>query len=258
MTAVAVLGSPGSGAVTTTAFLLSALVPDGVPVVLAEGDPSGGDLASWARLKDSLGWSSAVASGDRSWDGLRSHLQQLPSGLNVLVAPTHTAQAQVVTREAAKRFGPLLRSMAEVTVFVDCGRIAGEIPAWALASDLALLVVRQAASSEGATTARIDRARECLGLLHAARVPVGVIVIGARPYPPAEIASVLLTDVIAVLPEDPSGAALAAGAWTVGRGASRSPLARAARELSARLTEAIGGLGSVVPMRPEADSEALG
>src|SRR5215218_3878775 len=205
MSEVAIIGAPGTVGITTTSVLLAASVPEGHPVVLAECDPAGGDVASWAQLRDSPGWSTAVASGDRSWNGLQSHLQQMPSGLNVLVAPTHTAQAQVVTKEAAKRFGPLLRSMPDVTVIADCGRMVGEIAPWVLAADLVLLVVRQAASSEGATVARVDRAGECLDALRASRLPVGVAVIGARPYPPNELASSLHADVFAVLPEDAAG-----------------------------------------------------
>ncbi len=257
MSAVAIIGAPGTVGITTTSVLLSASVPPGHPVVLAECDPSGGDVASWAKLRDSPGWSTAVAAGDRSWDGLQTHLQEMPSGLNVLVAPTHTAQAQVVTKEAAKRFGPLLRSMPDLTVIADCGRMVGEIPPWALTADLVLLAVRQAASSEGATVARIDRTGECLATLRTARLPVGVVVIGARPYPPGELAAALQADVFAVLPEDPAGAALAAGAWTVGRGAARSPLARAARPVAARLVDAPGGVSSVVSLTRDSGSEAI-
>jgi len=258
MSTVAVLEGSGTTGSTTTSALLAACLPEGHPVVLAECDPSGGDLASWAQLRDSPGWSTAVASGDRSWDGLQTHLQQLPSGLNVLVAPTHTTQAHVVTREAAKRFGPLLRSMSDITVIADCGRMTGEVPSWALVADFVLLVVRQASSSEGATVARVDRAGECLDALRAARLTVGVVVIGARPYSPVELAAAVHADVFAVLPEDAAGAALAAGAWTIGRGAARSPLARAARPVSERLVAVLSGIGSGVPVSRDAGAEAIG
>jgi hypothetical protein len=68
----------------------------------------------------------------------------------------------------------------------------------------------------------------------------------------------LRSDVFAVLPEDPAGAALAAGAWTVGRGAARSPLARAAAPVAERLVDALAGIGSVVPLNRDTGSEAIG
>jgi hypothetical protein len=257
MTVVATVVPAGSSCSTTASIVLGAFTPAGHPVVVAECDPSGGDVASWAQLRDSPGWSTAVASGDRSWAGLQTHLQQMPSGLNVLVAPAHAAQAQVVTKAAAKRYGPMLRSMPDVTVIADCGRMTGEVSPWVATADLVLLFVRQS-PSEGATVARVDRAGECLTMLRAERLPVGVVVIGVRPYPPEELAGALQSDVFAVLPEDPAGASLAAGAWTVGRGAARSPLARAARPMAERLVDALAGIGSVVPITRDAGSEALG
>ena len=197
-------------------------------MVLAECDPSGGDVASWAQLRDSPGWSTAVASGDRSWDGLQTHLQQMPSGLNVLVAPTHTTQAQVVTREAAKRFGPLLRSMSDITVIADCGRMAGEVPSWALVADFVLLVVRQASSSEGATVAHGRPGRGVPGRA-AGRSTDGRGGGDRCPSvlrPPSWRAAVH-ADVFAVLPEDPAGAALG-GRGVDGR-AGRCPLAAGPR-----------------------------
>ena len=167
MSVVAVCEAAGTVGVDDDVLLLAASMPAGQPVVFAECDPSGGDVAAWAELRETPGWSTAVAAGDRSWAGLRTHLQQMPSGLHVMVAPTLTAQAQVVVREAASRFGAMLGSMTDVTVIADCGRMGAEVPAWAAAADLVLLVVRQAATSPGATVARVDRAREALEVLRA-------------------------------------------------------------------------------------------
>jgi hypothetical protein len=245
---VALCGPAGAAVSTTTGLVLAASVPAGQPVVFAECDPSGGDVAAWAELRETPGWATAVAAGDRSWNGLRTHLQQLPSGLSVLPAPTRGSVARTVVREAASRFGPLLRSMPDVVTFVDCGRVTGEVPVWAMSASLVLLTVRQAATSAGATAARVDRAGEALAVLRSASAPVGVVVIGARPYDPGELVEVIGGDLSGVLPEDPIGAGLAAGAWTVGRGASRSALARAARPVSAHLVDAVAGVGSVVPL----------
>ena len=54
---------------------------------------------------------------------------------------------------------------------------------------------------------------------------VGVVLIGGAPYRSSEVAGALGAELFGVLPEDASGAALVAGGWTVGKRASRSPLA---------------------------------
>src|SRR5207248_7130905 len=118
-------------------------LPEGHPVVFAECDPSGGDVAAWAELGETRGWATAVAGGDRSWAGLSSHLQHLPSGLSVLCAPTRGRVARGVVREAAARFGRLLGSLPDVLVVADCGRLGEDpLPAWAGQASLVLLLVR--------------------------------------------------------------------------------------------------------------------
>ena len=60
MTLVAVCSAGGSAASTTTAVVLASMLPAGYPTLLAECDPTGGDVAAWAQLSSSPGWSSAV------------------------------------------------------------------------------------------------------------------------------------------------------------------------------------------------------
>jgi len=72
------------------------------------------------------------------------------------------------------------------------------------------------------------------------------------------LTAVLGVEVFAVLPDDASGAALASGAWTVGGGARRSPLARSARPLAALIAEAMSGREWVVPINVGESSEATG
>lgn len=83
---------------------------------------------------------------------------------------------------------------------------------------------------------------------------VGLVVVGSRPYDPRQLVDAIGGELFGVLPEDPIGAGLAAGAWTVGRGASRSPLARAARVLATTLVETLGVSGSVVAFGRRAES----
>lgn len=255
MSVVAVCEAAGTSASTTTALLLAASMPEH-PTLLMECDPSGGDVAAWCGLRETPGWGTAAVTGDRSWVGLRGHMQELPSRLAVLTAPTRGAQARVAVRESDGRFGPLLRSMPDVIAVADCGRIENGPPVWTVGAQRVVLLVRQSSASPGATLARVDRAGEALEMLRAADAPVSVVVIGARPYSANEVALALDWPVWATLPEDPAGAALAAGAWTIGKGASRSPLARAARPIAARVVDELAGLASLTPL--DRDVEAAG
>lgn len=241
MSLLAVCEAPGTSSSTTTALVLASSMPAGQAVVCAECDPTGGDLAAWCGLSETPGWATAAAAGDRSWSGLQTHLQKLPSGLSVLCAPTRGGQARVVIREAANRFAPVLRSMSEVITVADCGRVGEEPSPWLRSAQLVLLVVRQSSASTGATVARVDRAIEAAEVLATVEGRLAVVVIGARPYGVEQLVEVLDCDVFGALPEDQVGAGLASGAWTIGRGASRSPLARAGRPLAARVSELLGG-----------------
>jgi hypothetical protein len=255
---VALLGSAGTAASTTTSLLFAATAPVGQSTLFAECDSSGGDVAAWCELRESPGWASAVAAGDRTWAGLRAHLQQLPSGLAVLCAPTRGRQARVVVREAAARFGLLLDSAPDVVTFADCGRVDDEVPVWTVRARLVVLLVRQAATSTGATVARVDRAAETFELLRGLDADLGLVVIGARPYPPDQVAAAAGAELLGVLPEDPVGAGLAAGGWTLGRGAGRSALARAARAVSARLVERVAASSPVVGTDRRVEREVVG
>jgi hypothetical protein len=195
MTIVAVCAASGSAAATTTATLLSAMLPEGYPTLLAECDPSGGDVAAWAQLPTSPGWSTAVSGADRSWAAVADNTQQLPSGLRLMAAPARATQAHTAVGEAAREFAGLLAAAPDVVTIADCGRVDFGAPVWT----------------------------------------------GGAPYRSSEIAGALGAELFGVLPEDASGAALVAGGWTVGKRASRSPLAKAAATLGGRVIEAIYG-----------------
>jgi hypothetical protein len=257
MGVVVVCEPVGTAASTTTALAVAASMPAGQPVLFAECDPTGGDVAAWAGLGETPGWATAIAAGDRSWAGLRGHVQELPSGLSMLCAPTHSHVARTVVRESAARFGGLLGAMSDVVTIADCGRVVDDPPAWARYASLVVLVVRQAASSSvGATAARVDRAAETLQRLHTAGdVRVGLVVAGDRPYDAAEVADSVGGELLGVLPEDPIGAGLVAGAWTIGRGAARSALAKAARPLAEAVLDATR---AVDPLAVSGRSESTG
>jgi hypothetical protein len=241
MTILAVCAASGSAAATTTATLLSAMLPEGYPTLLAECDPSGGDVAAWAQLPTSPGWSTAVSGADRSWAAIADNTQQLPSGLRLMAAPARATQAHTAVGEAAHEFAGLLAAAPDVVTIADCGRVDFGAPVWTTSAQLTLLLVRQSIVSAPATVPRVDRAIEALGLLRSTSRQVGVVLIGGAPYRSSEIAGALGAELFGVLPEDASGAALVAGGWTVGKRASRSPLAKAAATLGGRVIEAIYG-----------------
>jgi hypothetical protein len=241
VTVVALCTAAGSSASTSTSLLLSAMMPAGYPALAAECDPSGGDLAGWAQLPATPGWASAVAGSDRSWAAIYDNSQELPSGLRVMTAPARPSQARTAVSAAARGFAALLAAMPDVVVVADCGRFELEPPLWATSAQLTLLLVRQSVSSAEATVPRVDRAIEALSVLHGACRQVGVVLIGGSPYPSSEIARALGAELFGVLPEDTAGAALVGGSWTVGKRASRTPLARSAEELAQRVIEAIYG-----------------
>ena len=252
MSLIAICEAPGTTASTTTALALAALAPSDTPTIMLECDPSGGDVAGWAGLAGSPSWSSAVSGADRSWRGVHRHLQCLPSDLHVMVAPPAADRASTVVNHAAERFAPMLSELADVVAVADCGRTIGSNP-WLEHSNLIVALIRQAASP-GASLTRIDRTVDLCRNLTAASVPVMMAVVGRRPYDAIEIANAAGCPLLGVLPEDPTGAALAAGAWTVGRGASRSELAREARTLSARLVEIVQQSQLVAP---QLDTESV-
>jgi hypothetical protein len=247
VTIVAVCSAGGSSCSTTTSVVLAAMMPAGYPTLLAECDPSGGDVAAWAQVPATSGWPTAVAGSDRSWLAVVDNAQQLPSGLRVLTSPARTAQARTAVDEAARGFAGLLAALPDVITIADSGRVDLEPPVWTTAAQLTLLLVRQAAASAPATVPRVDRAIESLDVLRGSCRQVGVVLVGGAPYRSAEIASALGVELFGVLPEDPAGATLVAGGWTIGKRAARSPLARAASQLGGRVVETLYGRGH----RPE-------
>lgn len=248
MTIVAVCAAGGTAASTTTAMLAAATLPRNVPGFVAECDPSGGDVAAWAQLPTAPGWSSAVSGTARGWSAIVEHTQQLPSGMRVMLAPARPSQARAAVSEAASAFSPLLADLPDAVMIADCGRVELDVPAWARASSLTLLLLRQSSVSAQATVARVDRTIEALEVLRGSCRQVGVVLIGGSPYPASEVSTALGVELFGVLPEDAVGAGLVCGGWTIGKRAARSPLARAAAALGSRLLEALYGRGPrIVP-----------
>ncbi|ETK33328.1 hypothetical protein [Microbispora sp. ATCC PTA-5024] len=226
-------GAPG---VTTAATALGAVWPR--PVLLAECDPSGGDLAyrlpgadggmlNTGRGLLSLG---AVARRGLHGDQIQEHTQKLVGGLDVLVGLTTGEQAAGLTW----LWGPLGRSLAafpHADVLADCGRLGlhPQISDLVAEADQVVLFTR-------ASLDHVAHLRERLTLIGR---PVGVVVIAdPRSYRASleevrRIVSGWDVAFVGGLAYDPKGAELLRGQW--GGRLDRSLLIRTARELAARL-----------------------
>lgn len=229
-------GAPG---VTTAATALGAVWPR--PVLLAECDPAGGDLAyrlpgAGGMLNPARGLLSLGASARR---GLRAeqiyeHTQRLVGGLDVLAGLTNGEQAAGLTWLWAP-LGRALATLPEADVLADCGRLGAHPQLNDLLAEAQLLVLVTRAGLD-----HVAHLRERLALLGEG-TQVGVVVIAdPRAYRASieEVRRVVgggggRVAFVAGLAHDPKGAELLRGEW--GGKLGRSLLVRTARELAARL-----------------------
>ncbi|WP_230984723.1 hypothetical protein [Microbispora oryzae] len=232
-------GAPG---VTTAATALGAVWPR--PVLLAECDPSGGDLAyrlpgaDGGMLNPGRGLLSlgAVARRGLRPEQIHEHSQKLVGGLDVLLGLVNGEQAAGLTW----LWGPLGRTLAalpEADVLADCGRLGQhpQINDLLAEADQVVLFTRPSLD-------HVAHLRERLSLLNRR---VGVVVIAdPRSYRSSldEVRRIVAGwDVAFVggLAHDPKGAELLRGQW--GGRLDRSLLIRTARELAGRLAAQVTG-----------------
>ncbi|MFI7417514.1 hypothetical protein [Nonomuraea sp. NPDC049684] len=224
-------GAPG---VTTAATALAAVWPR--PVLLAECDPAGGDLAyrlpaaDGGVLNPGKGLLTLGATARRGLEPaqIHQHTQKIIGGLDVLAGLTHGEQAAGLTW----LWGPLGRSLAAIPdadVIADCGRL-GSHPQLA---DL-LAEAEQVLLLTRATLDHVAHLRERLQITKAH----GVVVIADPRNYRASIEDVRrivgpIVQFVHGLAHDPKGAELLRGQW--GGRLDRSLLIRTARDLAARL-----------------------
>ncbi|WP_327087480.1 hypothetical protein OIE66_34910 [Nonomuraea sp. NBC_01738] len=224
-------GAPG---VTTAATALAAVWPR--PVLLAECDPAGGDLAYRLPAADggvinpakgllSLG---AIARRGLEPAQIHEHTQKIVGGLDILAGLMHGEQAAGLTW----LWGPLGRSLAAIQnadVIADCGRLGtypqiGDLLAEA---DITVLLTR-------ASLDHVAHLRERLSITKAQGV---VVIADPRTYRSGidDVRRVVGPTVTFVhgLAHDPKGAELLRGQW--GGRLDRSLLIRTARDLARKL-----------------------
>ncbi|HUR04150.1 MAG TPA: hypothetical protein VM347_16515 [Nonomuraea sp.] len=224
-------GAPG---VTTAATALAAVWPR--PVLLAECDPAGGDVAyrlpaaDGGVLNPGKGLLTLAATARRGLEPgqIHQHTQKIVGGLDVLVGLTHGEQAAGLTW----LWGPLGRALAAIPnadVIADCGRLGahpqlGDLMAQA---EQVVLLTR-------ATLDHVAHLRERLSITKAHGVAV---IADPRNYRSSidDVRRIVGPSVKFVhgLAHDPKGAELLRGQW--GGRLDRCLLIRTARDLAGRL-----------------------
>lgn len=238
---VAVAQARSCGATTAT-LALAAAWP--APVLVAELDPAGGDLAVRFGLSANTGVLSLAASGAEriGADTVAEHTQ-VADGLSLLVGPPGAEQAAAALGGLGPALAGALGALG-ADVLVDCGRLA---PASAVVSEIlprAGLVLLVAAT----TPAGVVHLRHRLVALPpavAARTTVALIGEGRPGCRAPDVERALGVEVAGVLADDWRGAeALGAGEVSTRRYRS-SALARSARPLARALAARLGPPPSV-------------
>ena len=246
MALIAVAADKGAPGVTTACIALAVVWPR--PVLLAECDPAGGDLACWlpaaggGRLDPGRGLLSLAVAGRRGIGPgqILDHTQKLSGGLDVL-AGVVTAEQGAGLEMLWGPAGAALAVLPGLDVIADCGRIGAEGPHYDLLASASsvVLVTRD-------TLAEVVRLRERVAAVTAALAsrhrnpPVRVVVVsGHRRFHVAigEVGRALGSNgagyVLGGLAYDPPSAEALRGKW--GGHLNRSLLIRTARDLAGRL-----------------------
>jgi hypothetical protein len=264
MALIAVAADKGSPGVTTSAVVLAAVWPR--PVLLAECDPAGGDLAYWfpaadgGRLDRQRGLLSLAVAARRGaepgqvWD----HTQKLPGGLDVLSGVT-TAEQGAGLEPLWPAVGWALSRVPRADVIADCGRIGADGPFYDLLAQAAAIVL-MARDNLGEIVRLRERAAGLaagLGKRSRAGMPICVMVMAEHKRfhsALAEVGQALghgkgQVNVIGGLAYDPKSARALHGEW--GGRLDRSLLARTARDVASHLAVSLPALPAG-PGRPRA------
>lgn len=248
MALIAIAADKGAPGVTTVSLALASVWPH--PVLLAECDPSGGDLMfrfpapDGRQLDPRRGLLSLAVAGRRDYQQQQvwQHAQKLHGGLDVLVGVTNAEQGAGL----GMLWGPLgkmLASLPQADAIADCGRLGPDGPAYDLLAEADMVVMLTRPS-----LADVIRLRDRTAMVAAAlerrgrRGPAIDVLVVADPghlkNSEAEVAHALAQArvphrQVTGIAHDAKGAELLSGTW--GGKLDRTLLIRTAREVAGRL-----------------------
>jgi MinD-like ATPase involved in chromosome partitioning or flagellar assembly len=238
VTTISLCSAKGSPGVTTLACAMAAVWDSERRVLLAECDPSGGDLAIRFGLSTRSGMANLVLAhrhGPTSASNLDDQIQRLPGGLEVLIGPVGSDSASALDDELPSVLSHLLPGDADV--LVDCGRfVPGARGQSKLLSDSEIVLVVTRPDASGLT-----HTRWLLEKLHEKLRPHGrfsvlrLVLVGEGTFSPSEISHTLGIEVFEVVPNDPTAAAVISGVPGRAHTFARSSLLSCAKRLGHRL-----------------------
>lgn len=264
MALIALASAKGAPGVTTTSLLLGALWPR--PVLVAECDPSGSDVATrmpaadGSALDPQTGLMSLAAAGRKSLypELVDAHTQELVGGLEVLLGPPFPEQAGGL-QSTWPQLGPLLSRLPRHDVVADLGRIGVLTPQNALlaSADATLLLVDTTPSSVVHLRHRLRSVGDAVGGAYGAPLHVAVVAPPKRTQTVREIRDALTATGVELagvhhLAYDEQGAHLFQG-QTLSR-PDKLALVRSVGPLVAELAAAVAH-GSPLP-QADADADA--
>jgi hypothetical protein len=250
---IAIAADKGAPGVTTAALALTAVWPR--PVLLAECDPSGGDLvyrfqaADGGHLDPRRGVLSLAIAGRRGMPPQQAweHVQKMHGGIGLLAGVTNAEQGAGLNSLWGS-VGRLLASLPQVDVIADCGRLGVQGPVYDLLDEASLVVLVTKAGVADVIRLR-DRVAALAGVADGRRrgTRVGVLVVAEQRRLSSALGEVqhvlnqgnLLAAVIGGLPEDQRSAqSFRAGQF--GK-LDKSVLVKAARSVAKQIVSGLPG-----------------
>ncbi|MGK2957956.1 MAG: hypothetical protein ACSLFB_06085 [Acidimicrobiales bacterium] len=232
MTLLAVGSAKASPGASTLALALAATWPreSASEAWLLEADPDGGSIAALRTLRHDPGLMSLATSRDMDLDAIRAHVQMLDTDLGVLIGHASADQATAVIAAVVARLAPWAAAQPSLQVIADLGRVSPKSPAigFARAADAVLLVLRPQIEEVVHVAHRAQALRD-------AGCTTGLVLIGERPYGPAEVAEAAQCEVFGVIADDPRGASILRGQPGPTKALLRSGLWRTSMELGVEL-----------------------